>query len=58
MEQEKEIRKNVRSMLTDPDLTEQDVRDRVSSLFDSLADENGVLWMNAGMITADRIWAG
>lgn len=43
-------------MLTDPDLTEQDIRGRVNSLLDSFADENGVLHINASVITAKHIW--
>ena len=57
MENDK-IKNNVRSWLTDPNLTEQDIHDSVNTLIDSFADKEGKLWINCSVITTDTIYLG
>lgn len=58
-----EIRKSVRSWLTDPNLSEQDIRSQVHDLFESLKDEEGNLWISVPppmefRISAERLQTG
>lgn len=50
-----EIRQNVRSWLTDPNLSEEDIKSQVHDLFESLKDDEGRLWITVPPPTEYRI---
>lgn len=47
---------NIKSILTDQSVTDEEVREWVNDLFTSFEDENGEIRMYANIITTDKIY--
>lgn len=47
---------SVKSILTDPSITDEQVHEWVDDLFESFKDENGQIRMHIDVITADHIY--